>query len=147
MNPDSLQRFLRRAANNGVYHLPTSGVDAIRDAALAEDMAYYHCDLKTIVQATDAPPLLGHAFGFPKGFGDNFDAVLDCLTDLSWQNTTTTVIIISGTDALCSCDPEGWAKLLAVFGSAAEFWRNEDSPFWVFIDMSADGIAQLPTLT
>ena len=49
-------------------------------------------------------------------------------------------------DALKATAPEPWETLMNVFGSAAEYWQNEETPFWVFIDMRADGLAYLPTV-
>lgn len=145
IRPDALQQILINPGNNGVYHLPGSGIEAVHDAALAEGLVYYACDLADASQGNAVLEQLASALKLPEWFGNNFDALYDCLTDLTWQETSASVIVLSGVDTLHACDPEAWETLLAVLASAAEFWQNEETPFWVFIDMHADGLAHLPT--
>ena len=39
-----------------------------------------------------------------------------------------------------------FAALNAVFADAADYWREDGVPFWVFYDLRADGLAALPTV-
>lgn len=145
LRPDVLQRILIDPANNGVYQLPSSAFEAVHDAAAAEGLIYYACDL---VEASTGEAVFEHlakALKLPEHFGNNFDALYDCLTDLTWQHTSASVIVLSGVDALYSGDVENWETLLSVLASAAEYWQGEETPFWVFIDMQADGVADLPS--
>lgn len=142
---EALRRVLINPGNNGIYHLPTSGLEALREAAIAQGLVYCHCDLADAAQGEVALERLAAALNLPEWFGNNFDALYDCLTDLSWQDTSATVLVLSGVDSLYTADPNAWQTLLAVLASAAEFWQNDETPFWVFVDMHADGLAQLPT--
>jgi RNAse (barnase) inhibitor barstar len=146
MEAQTLQDMLQRAENNGVYHLPTSGREAMQQAAEAAGLVFHLVRLDDTEDHEDALTRIGSALKFPEWYGVNFDALYDCLTDLSWQETGATVIVLTGCDALKSAAPEPWETLLNVFGSAAEYWQNEETPFWVFIDMRADGLAYLPTV-
>lgn len=146
MEPQALQDMLQRAENNGVYHLPTSGREAMQRAAEAAGLVFHLVQLDDTEDHEDALTRIGTALKFPEWYGVNFDALYDCLTDLSWQDTGATVIVLTGCDALKATAPEPWETLMNVFGSAAEYWQNEETPFWVFIDMRADGLAYLPTV-
>lgn len=145
LRPDALQEILINPANNGVYQLPSSAFEAVRDAAAAEGLIYYACDLIEATKGEAVLESLAKALNLPEYFGNNFDALYDCLTDLTWQHTSASVIALSGVDTLYACDVEGWETLLSVLASAAEYWQGEETPFWVFIDMDADGLAHLPT--
>lgn len=145
LRPDALQQTLINAANNGVYQLPSSAFEAVQDAATAEGLIYYSCDLVEATTGEAALECLAKALKLPEHFGNNFDALYDCLTDLSWQDTSASVVVLSGADTLYTCDVEAWETLLTVLVSAAEYWQDEETPFWVFIDLQADGLAHLPT--
>jgi RNAse (barnase) inhibitor barstar len=146
MSPDSLPQLLCNAANNGVYHLPTSGREAMGKAAAEAGLCYHLCQLEDSEEADEVLELLGDGLQLPEWYGKNFDALYDCLTDLTWQETASTVVVLTGCDAIHAADPETWQTLISVFASAAEFWRDAEVPFWVFIDMSADGLACLPAI-
>ena len=144
MSPESLPDLLRNALSNGVYRLPASGQSALVEAAAAAGLCYHVCQLEDSEEVEDALELIGEGLDLPKWYGRNFDALYDCLTDLTWQESAATVIVLTGCDGLHAAEPEGWRTLISVFVSAAEFWRDEDIPFWVFIDIGADELAALP---
>ena len=146
MEPQALQDMLQRAENNGVYHLPTTGREAMEAAALEAGLSFHLAQLDDTEDMEDALTRIGSAMKFPEWFGINLDALYDCLTDLSWQETGSTVIVLTGCDALKAAQPDAWETLMGVFGGAAEYWQNEETAFWVFIDMRSDGLAYLPTV-
>lgn len=144
LRPDALQQTLINTANNGVYQLSSAAFEAVQDAAAAEGLIYHAVDLVEATTGDAALECLAKALKLPEHFGNNFDALYDCLTDLGWQDTSASVIALTGADTLLACDVEAWETLLAVFVSAAEYWQDEETPFWVFIDLQADGLAHLP---
>lgn len=141
-----LATLLRHVRSAGIYHLPTAGRGVLAKAAYSAGLAYVECDLGETAELDVAFAKIGHALGFPDWYGNNLDALNDCLTDLSWRDTPETVLLISGCDELRASLPEAFDTLLSVFAAAIDFWRRDKRPFWVFIDMRADGIALLPTI-
>lgn len=141
-----LPTLLRHLRSAGIYHLPSSGRAALEKAAHAAGLAYAECDFAGTSDLDVALEKIGHALDFPDWYGNNLDALNDCLTDLAWRDTPETVLLIAGCDELRTAQPEAFDALLSVFSAAIDFWRDEKHPFWVFIDMRADGIAVLPTL-
>jgi RNAse (barnase) inhibitor barstar len=146
MRDEELGILLRSAPHAGVYHLPTSGKNALEKATRAAGIEFAACDFEENDDMAGALQLLAEALGLPEYFGGNLDALHDCLTDLSWRDSPATVLLITGCDELRDAEPEGFDSLLEVFTAAADFWRGEATPFWVFIDLRADGLADLPTL-
>lgn len=70
------------------------------------------------------------ALDFPDWFGGNWDALEECLTDLSWRKRTARVILFSRASA-----GDDLGVLLDVLASAAESWRERGVAFFaVFID-------------
>lgn len=83
---------------------------------------------------------IAQALAFPQWFGGNWDALEDCLADLSWRAGKGHVILFAqapGGDDL--------GILFDVLDSVGQFWRERGRPFFaVFIDPA--GQLALPTL-
>ena len=65
------------------------------------------------------------AFHFPDWFGHNWDALSDCLTDLSWLPARHYRIELAQPQALRTAAPETLDTALEILGEAAEFWADE----------------------
>ena len=73
---------------------------------------------------------LAQGFAFPEWFGGNWDALEDCLTDLSWRPADGHVLLL---EDFSLSDELG--ILIDVLASSAEFWAARGKPFFaVFID-------------
>lgn len=144
MEAPNFSDVLHQSANNGVFHLPSAGREAMQQVVQEAELVFHLVNLDDGEEIDEAFEAIAAGMKFPEYFGHNFDALYDCLTDLTWQDSSATVIILTGCDALYASAPEDWETLINVFVAAAEFWRDEDVPFWVFIDMRADGLAYLP---
>lgn len=116
---------LQDASRSGVYRAPRADeiVDAARDSKLSVvPIAFAHKDvlLKNIARA----------LAFPDWFGQNWDALEDCLGDLSWRRADGHVLLFE--NAMPSDD---FGVLIDVLRSSAEFWAGRGTPFFaVFID-------------
>ncbi len=62
--------------------------------------------------------LIARALDFPEDFGHNFDALYDCLTDLSWLPAGEHVLIWSKPSALRRADPTAYDALGSVLSDA-----------------------------
>lgn len=73
---------------------------------------------------------LARALAFPDWFGGNWDALEDCLTDLSWRKDAPRVIVLSGAVA-----GDDLGILVDILASAADSWRERGRAFFaVFVD-------------
>jgi hypothetical protein len=107
-------------ARSGVYRVTRA--DEVLDAVQGSGLSLARIDLRQPV--FDA---FAKALGFPDWFGRNWDALHDCLGDLSWLEAPGHVLLMDG-DA-------GGDELLEVLGSAAEYWAAQGKPFFaVFVD-------------
>lgn len=68
------------------------------------------------------------ALQFPYYFGDNWDALHDCLVDLSWLHAPAVVVCIADADQLLSKAPGEFKKLIEVLQSACKEWNHPDKP-------------------
>ena len=81
-------------------------------------------------------------FQFPVGFGGNWDALADCLQDLSWLAEPGTVALLRGAADFAVAAPDEHAILLEILRSTAEYWQQRERLFIVV----SEGAAGLPAL-
>ena len=73
------------------------------------------------------------ALGFPAWFGDNWDALYDCLTDLSWRPGRGWVLILENVHELRRAAPEALDTALVIMGDAALAWEERGLPLRVLV--------------
>ena len=118
---------LQDPAKSGAYR--ASSIDAVADALRGSRI-----ELARVPLAAKDGLLEGiaSALGFPGWFGGNWDALEDCLTDLSWRPAQGYVLVFEGNGPIPRDD---LGVLIDVLGAAAEFWAAAGKPFFaVFID-------------
>lgn len=127
-----MSRFLQQlsdASKSGVYR--TARADVVLAATRGSALRVVRVDL---AGATGKDELIGRvaaALEFPEWFGGNWDALEDCLSDLSWSAAGGWVLLFEGVDGL-PADERG--ILLDILASAASFWKERGRPFFaVFI--------------
>lgn len=103
-------------------------------------------DLEGCTDEDDLFGRIAQALEFPDWFGRNWDALADCLGDLSWKPADGYLILLEHCDGFRAGHGGDFTTALQVFAAASEAWRGERVPFWVLVDTHADGIACLPGL-
>lgn len=101
-------------------------------ARLGQHFLYAYCADATSKQQVLS--VIAHAFHFPKHFGKNFDALGDCLTDLTYKSGQQPgfLIVLEQLPNTAKFDKEARETLLDVFRDAADFWAEKKIPFRVF---------------
>lgn len=141
-----LQKLLADARFAGIYHLPHSDRRALRQAVKSLDFGWLEADLEELRDIAAILEKFGAALKLPDWYGANYDALADCLSDLSWQPAPGYVLLLKGVDELHAHAPQAFDTLNEVLTGVIEGWQQDNTPFWVFYDMRADGLAPLPTL-
>ena len=119
-----LQR-LQDPVRSGVYR--TGGSSEISDATRGSGL-----DVVKIDPLHDKGLLaaMAQALAFPDWFGNNWDALEDCLSDLSWRKADGHVLVFENAAA-----SDELGILIDVLRSCAEFWSGRGKPFFaVFVD-------------
>ena len=132
-----LQR-LSDASRSGVYR--ASRADEILDATRGSGLKVSRIVLSGAAGKEALMERLARALEFPRWFGGNWDALEDCLSDLSWSVAAGHVLLIEGAGELPG-DERG--ILLDILASAAASWAERKRPFFAVI---LDGSASLPEL-
>jgi RNAse (barnase) inhibitor barstar len=116
----------------GVFQLSESAA-AIEDAAAELGFAAWQIDCSGVASKEGLLRAIAETLGFPDWFGENWDALEDCLTDLSWREAPGYVLVLDHCGPLSRTNPEAFETALEIFDSAAEYWYDEEVPFWVFV--------------
>lgn len=138
--------LLPRAERAGIYHMPFAADLALEEAAESLDYPMYRINLSKVTDKDGFLAAVGTSLGFPDWYGHNWDALADCLTDLSWMAADGYVIILDHADAFASANPTDFATALSIFQDAADTWREDGIPFWTLVGTASDGAAWLRDL-
>lgn len=138
--------LLRDTSRCGVYSAPRQVMDELLAAAEASGFATFRIDLATVLDKEGLFERLATALEFPNWFGRNWDALADCLGDLSWMEAKGYVILLEHSDDFRSSNSADFTTALQVFESAAEVWRDEGVPFWVLVEINPEGGGYLPVI-
>ncbi len=125
---DTARHTLERP--NGLMTLTPALADALEAAAGALGRHYVSL---TLGDAADKDTILTQfalALDMPRWFGANWDALYDCLTDLSWLPDGAFTVAISGAIP----DPDTRETLLQILEDACQAWQEDGTAFHVFVD-------------
>ena len=146
MSQNKLLKLLEDTPQAGIFHLPRRSQAAVRAAAESAGCACFDVSFAESDRIDIVLSRIGYALDFPEWYGQNFDALKDCLTDFSWCEAAGYVLIITRAEILGAQDPAAFHAINEVFAAAIAEWRLQGLPMWVFYDLRADGLAVLPTL-
>ena len=132
-----LQR-LSDPSRAGVYR--TSRTDEILDAAHGSALRIVRIDLAGASGKEALMERVARALAFPQWFGGNWDALEDCLTDLSWASAGGHVLLIEGAAGLPADESGIFTDILA---SAAAWWTGRGRPFFAVFVGGAEGLPEL----
>lgn len=131
----------------GVHHLPHGPVDDLLAGAAAAGCLVLRVDLSAAKNKREMLDTLAAKLRFPEWFGHNWDALTDCLLDMGWLPATGYVVILDHCDGIHGRAEADFVQLMQLFQEVAAEWREEGVPFWCLVDMQADGIAWLPSVS
>lgn len=113
----------------GVYSSPSDLLSGWVSAASQLGFLQAHIDCTQVGSKEALLDAVSAALHFPDWFGHNWDALSDCLQDLSWLPAPGYLITFSHTEKLASTDAEAFSALIDVGRDAADQWRAAGLPF------------------
>ncbi len=120
MSANPLDAILEK--KSGVYVLDATIKAAdVEQNAKQQGLTFFHIDGTTIDTKRTFLRALSAALHFPTPFGQNWDALLDVLRDLSWLPGSGHVLLITGLRGFTEHDRDEYATALDVLRDAAHF--------------------------
>jgi hypothetical protein len=131
----------------GVYRwLSRAHTEAVRRELAAAGWAVYVLDGRGLGGAQGLFDRCARVLAFPAWFGHNWDALADCLGDLSWLPGKGYVLLWEQYGALARSDPAAWRMALEVFAAAIET-RHETGAVPLYVLLRGTGPADdIPVL-
>ena len=129
---------LSDASKSGVYR--TSRTDEILDAARGSALQVSRIELAGVTNKDALMQRVALAMAFPRWFGANWDALEDCLADLSWSKARGHVLLIEGAADL-PADERG--ILVDILASAAAAWAERKRPFFAVFLAGSPNLPEL----
>lgn len=133
---DAIAKLLADPGKSGVYHL-NRDARQLAQAATDAGLAAWRVDIGHAHDKQDFLDLVSKALNFPKTFGGNWDALADCLRDLSWIEATSGnkgyLLILEKSKHFCAAHKHEFDEAIEILGETAKFWRGQGKPFWGLI--------------
>lgn len=123
----------KRKLRGGVFRAPAD-TRAARESAARAGCAWFTLDLGRIREKPSLLAECGRGLGLPKTFGDNWDALADCLQDWSWQPAPGYVLHLRDARVFAASAPAEYRTLVEILGGAAEYWAGKSKPFIALVD-------------
>lgn len=126
---------ITRAGPSGVYPLCATNLPEQKIQAAALGYATTVIDMAGSNNKADALGRIADALVFPDWFGHNWDALGDCLTDMSWTPAPGYLIVFEHLDDLHESAAADFATLLDVLRDAASSQAVCGVPTWFFVGL------------
>ncbi|MBI2314163.1 MAG: barstar family protein [Betaproteobacteria bacterium] len=128
------------AQHNGLYGTgPSQELDAFRAAARSRGVRWLVVDCAGAASKSSLLETLRAGLRLPDYFGLNWDALEECVTDPGWLPPDGCAIVLDNLDALAATEPDALTMMLEIFGIAADYWRDEEIPFFLLARMERAG--------
>jgi hypothetical protein len=124
---DKLCNRLRDIHEAGVYRLNCT-LDDVRAAAQEAGFALFEVDLGESHGKGALLAALAQAIEAPEWFGNNWDALVDALGDLSWRDAPGYVLLLRDAN-LAAAEEEALSGILL---ETVAFWESQGRAFWAF---------------
>lgn len=145
MSTVDLSALLADAASGGVYFVDARDRAALVEAATGLQFAVAAIDFNAAHERETALARIALALQFPAWFGGNWDALQDCLGDLSWLEGKGYLLLFDHSSAWREAEPEAFAILLDILEAAARGWAGSGTPFWALLPLPSEELATIET--
>lgn len=121
-------------SNSGVYSIDKiSDIRLVRKAAFMNGLDFTNINLNKVTDKRGFLKTVGRSLKFPSYFGMNWDALDECLTDLSWKPASGYVIVFSNFKSVCENMATEIEIIKKIFESSAQYWRQKKVQFNIFL--------------
>jgi RNAse (barnase) inhibitor barstar len=129
-----------------VHVAPLTSAAAAAICVLADSLGFQwrRIDLAGCSEKREFLDRVSRALEFPDWFGHNWDALFDCLTDLSWRPAPGYVLVFEHVAEFRDIQPEAFDTALAILSESAAAWQERGVPFRVFVSIPAERSRALP---
>ena len=143
---DALATVFADTGRAGVYQVALDAGEYAR-AAQAAGLKCFRIDLGRVRAKSDFLDRLSEAMHFPDWFGRNWDALADCLEDLSWVEGAGYVVVMEQSRGFCESRGHEFAEAMELMAEVAQYWREQGRPFWTLVAGTGSWDSGFPLLS
>ena len=107
--------------------------EAVKSAAAAAKLKCCVVDLEGVGGKGPLMSALGKSLKLPEHFGENWDALADCLEDGEWLGNHGMASVFKHAATYRKSYRVDWDTLSDILSEASEYWQERHKPFWVFV--------------
>jgi RNAse (barnase) inhibitor barstar len=122
-----------RAEHSGVSATPAQ-LAVLQAGAERGGLAWLTVDLAPAGEKVRFLAECARDLKFPETFGANWDALADCLQDLSWQPAPGYVVRFANAQVFAAAAPRDFTTAVEILEDAARYWRDHGKAFIVLVD-------------
>ena len=115
----------------GFYRL-NCPLDQLRAAVAEAGLILFEADLHAVHSKQKFLTVVSQAIHAPKEFGNNWDALADVLSDLSWQAAPGYVLLLRHSGESLGLPVTDHAIACQILTDSVDFWKSQGKPFWAF---------------
>ena len=143
MTATELGALLADASQNGAYFVDVRDREGLEAIARELGFAVAAVDFAGCRDKGEVLERFAAALRFPDWFGHNWDALADCVGDLSWWPADGYLLLLDHAGAWRDAEPDDFATLLGILGDAALQWSVQRMPFWALVPLSASALDEV----
>src|SRR5262249_21756865 len=98
-------------------------MDALSEALQKAGWRVFRVDGTAVTGKASFLAACAGAMRFPSWFGGNWDALADCLTDLSWAKASGYLVVLDGMERFAAEAPRDWQTAREILAEAADAWQ------------------------
>jgi len=115
----------------GFYRL-NCPLDQLRSAVVEAGLVLFEADLVAVHTKQKFLTEVSQAIHAPNGFGNNWDALADVLSDFSWQPASGYVLLLRNGGESLGLPVTDHAIASQILTDTVVFWKSQGKPFWAF---------------
>jgi len=143
MSAFELRALLADASQSGTYFIDVRDREGLEDVARELGFAAAAVDLAGCLDRDEVLDRFAAALRFPDWFGRNWDALADCLGDLSWLPAEGYLLLLDHAGAWREAEADQFATALEILDGAARAWSAQGVPFWALVPLSAQALDEV----
>ncbi|MEP6897950.1 MAG: barstar family protein [Rhodanobacter sp.] len=135
MSPRDFELDLTRPTQSGVYFVGVADLDRLSRLAARDELHVSRTDLAGCHTKQELLRRMTLSLQLPPGFGDNWDALADCLRDLGRMPAWGRVLLFEHADEMRRAAEVDFDVLLGILDDAATFASEHDVPWFALLSL------------
>ena len=131
---ENWEQVFSKAEDSGVYPIEDDGIPDVRKAAALAGLTVFCLNLADVNGKAGFMRAIAKTLHFPHYFGSNWDALEDCLTDLSWLQAKGYVLLFQNMNKFDSRAPDEATMLRTILQNAAKYWKRLGVRFFAVLE-------------